>query len=71
MHVEEGGGATLSIKEIQTIEDQAIDAADMRDKQAADELNNDVLAITNGGSSGTKLERKSKGREGRSRSPKQ
>ena len=47
------------------------DAEEAAFKTLAADLNNDVLAITNGGSSGTKIERKSKGREGRSRSPKQ
>ena len=39
-------------------------------RKTVDELSTDVLALTNGSSSGTKLERKNNGREGRSRSPK-
>ena len=39
-------------------------------KKTVDELNTDVLALTNGSASGSKTERRNNGREGRSRSPK-
>ena len=39
-------------------------------KKIVEELNTDVLALTNGSASGSKTDRRSNGREGRSRSPK-